>query len=56
MEKRPNIVFIQNDHQAYYRWDWNKDNRPKRPNFEKLASEGVKFTDAYCASPLCGPT
>lgn len=56
MSKQPNIVFIQNDHQAYYHWDWNTANRPKRPNFEKLASEGAKFTDAYCASPLCGPT
>ena len=56
MSKRPNIVFIQNDHQAYYHWDWDPEHRPMRPNFEKLASEGAKFTDAYCASPLCGPT
>ena len=27
----------------------------KRPNFKKLASEGVEFTRAYTACPLCGP-
>ncbi len=27
----------------------------KRPNFERLAAEGVKFTRAYTACPLCGP-
>src|SRR5690349_19501473 len=23
------------------------------PNLERLASEGMKFTDAYCAAPIC---
>lgn len=54
--KKPNIVFIQNDHQAFYHWNLDRENRPKRPNFEKLAAEGAEFTDAYCSSPLCGPT
>ncbi len=56
MQQKPNIIFIQNDHQAYYRWWWNKENRPITPNFDKLAQDGAKFTNAYCASPLCGPT
>lgn len=55
-QKRPNIVFIQNDHQAYYRWGWDGGAKPLRPNFDRLAGEGAVFTQAYCATPLCGPT
>lgn len=29
--------------------------RINRPNFKRLASEGVEFTRAYTACPLCGP-
>lgn len=53
---KPNILFILNDHQAYYghgRLAGSPD--IKRPNFEKLAAEGVKFTRAYTVSPVCGP-
>ena len=28
----------------------------KTPNMEKLAQQGVKFTSAYSASPVCSPT
>ncbi len=28
----------------------------KTPNMEKLAEQGVKFTNAYSASPVCSPT
>lgn len=53
--KKPNVIFILNDHQAYYRHGWDGGVKPKRPNFEKLASEGIEFTNAYCATPLCAP-
>ena len=54
MKKKPNIIYIMNDHQAYY--NHTADNYgPQTPNFDKLASEGVKFENAYCATPLCGP-
>ncbi len=56
MSQRPNIIFIQNDHQAYYRWGWDGGPKPMRPNFDRLAAEGAAFTKAYCATPLCGPT
>ena len=26
------------------------------PNLDRLAAEGVRFTDAVCSSPLCGPS
>lgn len=53
--KKPNIVLIMNDHQPYYRHGWDSGVKPKRPNFDRLASEGAEFTNAYCATPLCGP-
>lgn len=56
MSQNPNIIFIQNDHQAYYHWEWENGPVPMRPNFMKLASEGACFTHSYCATPLCGPT
>ena len=35
----------------------NANNRyQKTPNMEKLAQQGVKFTNAYSASPVCSPT
>ena len=56
MSQKPNIIFIQNDHQAYYHWEWENGPVPMRPNFMKLAAEGACFTHSYCATPLCGPT
>ena len=55
MTDRPNIVFLLNDHQVYYRHGW--DNAPKiqRPHFDRMASEGVVFNRAYTACPLCAP-
>ena len=54
MEK-PNIVFILNDHQAYYGHEMQGRVGPKRPHFEKFAREGMEFTNSYCVAPLCGP-
>ncbi|QUI22090.1 sulfatase-like hydrolase/transferase [Vallitalea pronyensis] len=54
-KKKPNIVFILNDHQAYYRHGWDGGVKPLTPHFDQLGEEGVAFTNAYCATPLCGP-
>lgn len=53
--QKPNIVFILNDHQAYYRHGWDKGPKVKRPNFDRLASQGISFERAYSVCPLCGP-
>lgn len=53
--KKPNVIFILNDHQAFYGHGLNGGVKPIRPNFENFASEGVEFTNAYCATPLCAP-
>ncbi len=54
--ERPNIVLILaddlgvNDLSCYGRKD------QPTPNLDKLGSEGVRFTSAYCAQPICSPS
>lgn len=55
MDKPPNILLITTDHQTYYRHGWDAGPLPQRPNFDRLASQGVRFTHAYTACPLCMP-
>ncbi|MGL6175158.1 MAG: sulfatase-like hydrolase/transferase [Cellulosilyticaceae bacterium] len=56
MSKQPNIVFILNDHQAFYGHHLNRSVKPLRPHFDKFAKAGINFENAYCATPMCGPT
>lgn len=56
MAKRPNILLLVHDHQAYYRHGWDKGIRPRTPHFDQLASQGARFERSYCSSPMCGPS
>lgn len=53
---KPNIVFILcddlgiNDLHCYGRQDHHT------PNLDKLAQQGMRFTCAYCAQPICSPS
>lgn len=53
---RPNIVFILcddlgiNDLHCYGRQDH------QTPHLDRLAREGMRFTSAYCAQPICSPS
>ena len=53
---RPNVVFIISDqfHHAAYAAAGNPV--VKTPNLDRLASEGVRFSNAVCATPFCSPT
>ncbi|HBY95826.1 MAG TPA: hypothetical protein DEP84_18035 [Chloroflexi bacterium] len=53
--ERPNILWLVNDHQAYYRHGWDGGPRPLTPHFDRLAAQGVQFQRSYAATPLCGP-
>lgn len=55
MQKKPNLVFILNDHQAYHGHGVGDSQGPLRPNFEAFARSGVEFRQAYCVTPMCGP-
>ncbi len=54
-EDKPNIIFILADDLGWaeLRCYGNKFN--ETPNLDKLASEGMKFTEAYAAAPVCSP-
>src|SRR5437773_5149383 len=53
---RPNILFILADDLGY--GDLSCYGRPdyRTPNLDRLALQGVRFANAYSASPLCTPT
>jgi arylsulfatase A-like enzyme len=53
--EKPNVLFIAVDDLN----DWAGYRGHKQvltPNMDKLASQGVAFTEAYCQYPLCGPS
>lgn len=54
--ERPNIVFILGDDMGW--GDLSCYGRPdyRTPILDKLALDGVKFTNAYSAAPVCTPT
>jgi arylsulfatase A-like enzyme len=57
LEKPPNFVFILVDDLG---WADVKCNNPASfydtPNVDRLAENGVRFTQAYSANPVCSPT
>jgi arylsulfatase A-like enzyme len=54
--RRPNILFILADDLGY--GDLSCYGRPdyQTPNLDRLATQGVRFANAYSASPVCTPT
>ncbi len=54
--KRPNIVFILVDDMGWMDIGANGSRFYETPHVDKLAGEGMRFTQAYAASPICSPT
>lgn len=54
--KRPNIVFILADDMGRHQLGCYGNPFYETPNIDGLAREGVMFTDAYAACPVCSPT
>jgi arylsulfatase A len=55
-ESRPNIVFILVDDMGYADIGCMGAKDIRTPNIDRLAAEGVKFTDFYANAPVCTPT
>jgi arylsulfatase A len=53
---RPNVVFILADDLGRGQVGCYGNPFYETPNIDRLAREGVRFTDAYAACPVCSPT
>jgi len=55
--KHPNIIFVLADDLGYGDIAiYNENSKIKTPHIDKLASEGLMFTDAHTSSSVCTPT
>jgi len=53
--KKPNIVFVFADQWRAQSTGYGGNHDVKTPNLDKLASEGINFTNAVSTSPVCTP-
>ncbi len=53
---RPNIVLIVADDLGWTGLGCYGSDLHETPNLDRLAQQGVRFTDAYAAAPVCTPT
>ena len=53
--KRPNIVFLLSDDQGWWSLGCTGNQEIHTPNIDRLAREGMRFDDFFCASPVCSP-
>ncbi len=55
-KSRPNILFILADDLGWSQLGCYGSRFYETPNIDRLATEGMRFTDAYAACPVCSPT
>ena len=56
LAQRPNIIYIMTDDMGYGDLSCYGNKKYATPNLDKLASQGIKFVNAYAAAPVCTPT
>jgi arylsulfatase len=54
--QRPNVIFILADDLGYGELGCYGQEKIRTPNIDKLAAQGMKFTDHYSGSPVCAPS
>jgi arylsulfatase A-like enzyme len=55
--RNPNIIFIMTDDMGYGDVScYNPESKIHTPHMDKLAAEGIRFTDAHTPSAVCTPT
>src|SRR5438874_7633768 len=52
---KPNVIFILSDDLGYGDLGCFGQKLIKTPNIDKLAAEGMRFTDAYAGNTVCAP-
>jgi arylsulfatase A-like enzyme len=53
---RPNILYVFTDQQSASAMRCAGNPYLRTPTMDRLAAEGTRFRNAYCAFPLCGPS
>ena len=53
--KLPNIVYIMSDELAYYELGHMGNPYIKTPRIDAMAKDGIRFTHAFAAAPVCAP-
>ncbi|NCF86278.1 MAG: sulfatase-like hydrolase/transferase [Verrucomicrobiaceae bacterium] len=51
----PNIVYIMSDELAYFELGHMGNPYMKTPRIDQMSKEGIRFTNALAASPVCAP-
>jgi arylsulfatase A-like enzyme len=55
MSETPNIVMILADDLAVWGLGCYGNHEIRTPNIDRLAEDGIRFTEFYCTSPVCSP-
>ena len=53
---RPNLLLMISDDQSFPHASAYGSKMVSTPNFDKIANQGVLFTNAFCAAPGCSPS
>ncbi|NQT84367.1 sulfatase-like hydrolase/transferase [bacterium] len=54
--RRPNIILVLADDLGWAELGCYGNTFNETPNLDKLAGQGMRFTEAYAAAPVCSPT
>ena len=54
-DRPPNIVYIMADELAYYELSHMGNPHIRTPNIDRLAKQGIRYTQALAAAPVCAP-
>lgn len=53
--QKPNVIYIYADDMGYGELGCYGQQKIKTPNIDKLAAEGIRFTQHYTGAPVCAP-
>jgi len=54
-KRPPNIVYIMSDELAYYELSHMGNPKIRTPRIDRMAAEGIRFTQALAGAPVCAP-
>ncbi len=55
-DRRPNILYIMTDDHAATEMGCAGNRIVRTPNLDRLASEGIRFSNCFCTNSLCAPS